>query len=75
MEVRCAVGRRRAAVTLMAGAELIRHSDWMLLLGATVHHFGIWTAMIRDGKACLQAQLRSRVNALQKTCQNADLKT
>lgn len=31
--------------------------------------------MIRDGKASLQAQLRSRVNALRKICEHADLKT
>jgi hypothetical protein len=66
---------RRAAVTLTAGGEVIGQSDSEVLLGATVHHSGTWTAMIRDGKASVQAQLRSRVNALKKICQHADLRT
>ena len=66
---------RRAAVTLTAGGESIVQSDSELLLGATVHYSGNWGAMIRDGKASLQAQLRNRVNALKKICQYADLKT
>ena len=66
---------RRAAVTLTAGGEVIQQSDCEVLLGATVHHSGTWTAMIRDSKASVQAQLRSRVNALKKICQHADLKT
>jgi hypothetical protein len=66
---------RRAAVTLTAGGEAIKQSNTEVLLGATVHHSGTWTAMIRDGKASVQAQLRSRVNALRKICQQADLKT
>ena len=66
---------RRAAVTLTAGGEVIQQSNCEVLLGATVHHSGTWTAMIRDGKASVQAQLRSRVNALKMICQHADLKT
>ena len=66
---------KRAAVTLTAGGEVIEQSDSELLLGATVHHSGNWTAMIRDGNASLQAQLRNRVNALKKICQYADLRT
>ena len=31
--------------------------------------------MVRDGKASVHAQLRSRVNALRKICHDADLKT
>ena len=66
---------RRAAVTLTVGGEEIRQSDSEVLLGATVHHSGTWSAMIRDSKASIQAQLRSRVNALKKICEHADLKT
>ena len=57
---------RRAAVTLTAGGKVIRQSNSEVLLGATIHPSGTWTTMIRDGKASLQAQLRSRVNALRK---------
>ena len=49
------VAERRAAVTLTAGGEVIQQSDCSVLLGATVHHSGNWTAMIRDGKASMQA--------------------
>ena len=66
---------RRAAVTLTAGGEVIKQSDSEVLLGATIHHSGTWSAMIRDGKASIQAQLRSRVNALRKICHHADLNT
>ena len=66
---------QRAAVTLTAGGEVIEQSDSMVLLGATIHHSGTWNTMIRDGKASIQAQLRSRVNALRKICQHADLHT
>ena len=66
---------RRAAVTLTAGGKVIEQSDCEVLLGATVHHTGTWNAMIRDGKASVQAQLRSRVNALKKICQHADIRT
>ena len=66
---------KRAAVTLNAGGEQIVQSDSELLLGATVHHYGNWAAMIRDGKASIQVQLRNRVNALKKICQFADLTT
>ena len=66
---------QRAAVTLIAGGEAVQQSDSEVLLGATVHHSGTWNAMIRDGKASIQAQLRSRVNALRKICQHADLRT
>ena len=51
---RRAAAERRAADTLTAGAELIEQSDSELLLGATVHHSGNWTTMIRDGKASIQ---------------------
>ena len=66
---------QRAAVTLIAGGEAVQQSDSVVLLGATVHHSGTWNAMIRDSKASIQAQMRSRVNALRKICQNADLRT
>ena len=66
---------RRAAVTLTAGGELIKQSDSEVLLGATIHHSGTWTVMIRDGKTSLLSQLRSRVSALKKICQHADLTT
>ena len=66
---------RRAEVTLTAGGEVIEQSDSELLLGATIHHTGTWAAMIRDGKASLQGQLRNRVNALKKICQQADFIT
>jgi hypothetical protein len=66
---------RRAAVTLTVGGEQIKQSDYEVLLGATVHHSGTWNTMIRDGKASIQAQLRSRVNALKIICQHADIKT
>ena len=56
--------RRRAAVTLTAGGEQIKQSSSEVLLGATVHNSGTWAMMIGDGKASLQSQLRSRVNAL-----------
>ena len=72
---RRAAAERRAAVTLTAGGELIKQSDSELLLGATVHHSGNWTTMIRDGKASIQVQLRNRINALRKICKFADLKT
>ena len=67
--------QRRAAVTLTAGGEVIQQSNSEVLLGATVHHSGTWNEMIRDGKASVQAQLRSRINALRKICQHADLPT
>ena len=60
------VAERRAAVTLTVGGEQIKQSDCEVLLGATVHHSG---TMIRDGKASLQAQLRSCVNTLKIICQ------
>lgn len=41
---------QRAAVNLTTGGEMIRHSDWELVLGATVHHYGTWTAMIRAAR-------------------------
>jgi hypothetical protein len=66
---------RRAAVALVAGGENIKQSESELLLGATVHHSGTWKEMIRDGKASMQTQLRNRINALKKICQNADFKT
>ena len=66
---------RRAAVTLTAGGELIKQSDSEVLLGATIHTNGTWAAMIRDGKASLQNQLKIRVNALKMICKHADLRT
>ena len=66
---------RRAAVTLTAGGEQVKQSNSEVLLGATVHHSGTWAAMIHDGKASLQSQLRSRVNALKMICKHADLRT
>ena len=66
---------RRAAVYLEAGGVRIQQSDSELLLGATVHNSGRWAAMIRDGKASLQCQLRNRVNALKMICSHADFRT
>ena len=66
---------RQAAVTLTAGGEVIKQNDSAVLLGATIHHSGTWSTMIRDGKVSIQAQLRSRVNALRKICQHDDLNT
>ena len=66
---------RRAAVTLTAGGEVIKQSNSEVLLGATDHYSGNWAAMIRDGKASLQSQLKNRVNALKLICQQADLRT
>ena len=52
--------KSRAAVSLIAGGERIQQNDSELLLGATVHNSGRWAAMITDGKASLQCQLRNR---------------
>ena len=70
-----AASTRRAAVSLTVEGEDIKQSDSELLLGATVSNTGTWANMIRDGKASLQKQLRSRINALKKICQYADFKT
>ena len=70
-----AATERRSAVSLTAGGDIITHSESELLLGATVHQSGNWAAMIRDGKASLQSQLRSRINALRKICRHADFRT
>ena len=59
----------------MAGNENIKQNNSEVLLGATIHHSGNWAAMVRDGRASLRCQLQSRVNALKKICQHADLQT
>ena len=67
--------QRRAEVTLTASGEQIPQSYSEVLLGATVHFSGTWNAMIQDSKGSLQCQLRNRVNALKKICQDADFNT
>ena len=65
----------RAAVSHTVEGKQIKQSNSELLLGATVWNTGTWALMIGDGKASIQAQLRTRVNALKKISKHADFRT